>query len=235
MNPLLPPMGHVWGDRLICRNGCSSTWHSHREKTLPCPKLDPVRRADQVCAAVEQGRSTGDISIEHGVSERRIRQIFRDRQDEIKRAAEPYRLTLEVRALPPMNISRDVHWSKRSRERKEWIVLMRAALGRKPKPPAPLQHASLRLVRRSNTISDYGNLVGSFKLVEDILQPASRNNPGGLGIIANDSMACIGQPHYQWEQVARMKGCILVEVDEVKADPPVEPCTEPQHSTGDSD
>lgn len=62
---------------------------------------------------------------------------------------------------------------------------IKLALGDKI-PPAPIKRARIRYERHSSGVLDYENLVGSAKRLLDILQPASRRCPAGLGVIAGD-------------------------------------------------
>lgn len=51
------------------------------------------------------------------------------------------------------------------------------------------------------------------KLLLDVLQPASKRHPGGLGVIADDSSRCIELPHM--EHVPKRIACTDVEIEAV--------------------
>lgn len=135
-----------------------------------------------------------------------------------------YRLRLEVRELPRSNASDNVHWRTKVADRARWGLLLRRALGRQAKPPKPLARARVRFTRYSSVEPDYRNLVGCFKLIEDILQPQrpyqrksgswGDKNPGGLGIIAGDDPAHIVTEH-RWEQAPRKEGRVVIEIEEL--------------------
>ena len=126
-------------------------------------------------------------------------------------------IVLEVDRLPASNSSRNVHWRVKHRERKEWQVSMMIALGRN-RFREPIERASVIFIRRSAREGDYCNLVSSFKLIEDLLQPASKRNPGGLGLIVGDDPQHL-EAEYRWEKAPRGKGSVRIEVSEAKVDP----------------
>lgn len=76
------------------------------------------------------------------------------------------------------------------------------------KPPAPLQHAKLTLLRASSVEPDYDGLVSGFKHVIDCLVEA--------GILINDKRENIGVPDYLWEKAPMGKGFIRVTVEEAQ-------------------
>lgn len=129
----------------------------------------------------------------------------------------PYRLELRVDALPRCNASANVHWRTKVRDREQWALRMRVALGRKAKPPQPLEHARVTFTRYSATAPDPSNIQYSFKLVEDLLSPNSERNPGGLGIMAGDKAANYagGIAEYRWEKAPRNQGGIRITIEEV--------------------
>ncbi len=122
-----------------------------------------------------------------------------------------YRLHLEIARLPACNASRNVHWRTKQKERGEWAVLMRHALGVRQRPRTPLRRARLTLTRRSSRRPDFDNQTYAFKILIDLLQPDSKRNPGGLGIILNDNFETIGIPDYRWELERRGRVAITVE------------------------
>ena len=127
-----------------------------------------------------------------------------------------YRLELVVPRLPRLNTSSWVHWRVKHSDRGDWAVLMRAALGDAPKPAQPLERSRLTFERHSSSEPDYTNLVQSFKLIEDLLQPPSPRNPGGISIIANDARINVGVPEFKWEKAQRNKGYVRIIVEEVE-------------------
>lgn len=56
------------------------------------------------------------------------------------------------------------------------------------RPTEPLAYARVDIARYSRGTPDYDGLVGGCKALLDVLQPASKRHPHGLGIIADDSM-----------------------------------------------
>ena len=132
-----------------------------------------------------------------------------------------YELTLEVRALPRANASSNVHWRTKVRDRKEWTVRMKAAMKGKQKPPSPLSLSVVLFERHSSSEPDYANLVNSFKLVEDLLQPKSQRNPGGLGILEGDKSHNYvgGHADYVWKKAPPGKGKIVIHIEGVSVHP----------------
>ena len=127
-----------------------------------------------------------------------------------------YRLELRIDVLPLMNTSNRRHRWEATKQRAKWALLMRAALGRKRKPKRPLWHARLTFTRHSSRQGDFGNLVESFKLAQDLLMIPSQRNPKGLGIIVDDGPRFVGTPDYLWEYAPRGKGFITIVVEEVE-------------------
>ena len=82
-------------------------------------------------------------------------------------------------------------------------------------PASPIERADLTFTRRSSRECDYTNLVSSFKLIEDLLQPNSRRNPGGLGIIAGDDPAHVSTRHIQ-EKCKRKAAGVVIVIQEVR-------------------
>lgn len=116
-----------------------------------------------------------------------------------------YRLSIEIPRLPPMNSSRRVNRWVEIKEKKLWAAEVAAATHGK-RPPKPLERAKVTFIRRSGSREpDYGNLVASFKHVED----------GLIGlIIVDDKPSVIGHPEYKWEKASPKKGSIIVRVEE---------------------
>lgn len=100
-------------------------------------------------------------------------------------------------ALPSLNVllqrcrsySGKQRGAKKARNDLAWSVV--AAIGRQ-RPPAPLARVRVRIERHGiRQLDPVDNLPGSVKRLMDILQPCSTRNPAGLGIILNDSSACV--------------------------------------------
>ena len=122
-------------------------------------------------------------------------------------------IVLRVQRLPRMNSSSNVHWRVKVRDRQSWGLLMLAALGRQRKPAAPLEHARVQFTRHSSRQGDDDNLRESFKLCRDLLQPSSKRNPGGLGLIAGDDPEHL-EAAYQWQLAPRVKGWVEIVVED---------------------
>ena len=90
---------------------------------------------------------------------------------------------------------------------------MRAALGRQKRPEKPIERAKALFIRRSSRQPDSDNLVWGFKAIRDLLQPPSKQNPGGLGLIESDDPAHF-EAEYRWEPVKRGRGGVRIEVSE---------------------
>ena len=134
-----------------------------------------------------------------------------------------YRLTLTVPELPrSINASDNRNRFLKSADRGRWGYLLRAALGRSAKPEVPLGRFNITFTRYSERTCDYPNLVNGFKLIEDILQPPSKRNPGGLSIIADDAPANYastwGGADYRQQKAKRGEGRVTIEVIEEVGD-----------------
>ena len=118
-----------------------------------------------------------------------------------------------IEELPQCNPSDNRHWRHKPRDRVQWGILMRAALGRQPRPKVPLEHAHVECVRYSSRQADFENLAVSFKLVIDLLQVDGKSNPGGLGLIVNDGPASLTR-EYRWVQAPPKRGRIEITLTE---------------------
>ena len=85
-----------------------------------------------------------------------------------------------------------MHWAKRRKYCRRLAVLIHECASRRP--AVPLQRCRVTVERFSTMVPDHDGLVGSLKSLLDALQPCSARHPYGLGFIADDSPACIGQP-----------------------------------------
>ncbi len=81
------------------------------------------------------------------------------------------------------------------------------------RPPAPLACAALKITRYSAGMLDWDNVIGGLKPLIDCLLPASRANPDGLGILADDSPDVIPEaPSVTQGTIPRGKGYTVLEV-----------------------
>lgn len=109
-----------------------------------------------------------------------------------------------IKSLPSLS-NRHQHWSKTTRERKEWHSKVIAAFHLHPKKP--LELVALRLCRYSTRMPDYDNLVISFKSVADGLIHA--------GIIKDDNMNVVVERQYTWCKVRKGQEQITIEVEQL--------------------
>lgn len=92
-------------------------------------------------------------------------------------------------STPSLNVTQNLHWSKRHELRTKWQWLLRAArLQARVFPKEPLEHARVTFERFGPRILDHTNLVGGCKILEDLLVQE--------GFIVDDKPECIGQPQY---------------------------------------
>lgn len=118
-----------------------------------------------------------------------------------------YSVEFELKGLPKLTnqLSRGV-WQKRMGHTNLWKRKVWAAVWHL-KPPEPLAHAALTLIRCSSREPDFDGLVSGFKPVIDGLVEA--------GILANDKSSNIGQPKYEWVKTSPKLGKIKIKVEEV--------------------
>ena len=92
----------------------------------------------------------------------------------------------EVPRIPPLlNTTLRQHWGKRRRTARAWAWEIKAAtIGHIPAEPFARAHVLIE--RFSRALPDDDGLVGGCKPLLDVLQPASKRHPYGLGIIAGD-------------------------------------------------
>jgi len=110
------------------------------------------------------------------------------------------RLTI-AETLPTLNMLLRLHWSKRRRIQSRvsqlvWLEMQRQGL----RPASPITRCRIRIRRYSRRSPDVDSLPSTGKLLLDVLQPASRAHPQGLGVIADDTPECIVD--YKVEHVA---------------------------------
>lgn len=138
-------------------------------------------------------------------------------------------LNFAVKGAPSLpNAFKSGHWSKQAKERKMWreavVWAVRSEMG--PEwPPQPFERATVLFdCYRSGQPPDHDNLVASIKPLLDGLQPQSvtRRKSGqlvvsvGCGVIANDTMSCIGEPMVRWFNVPRGKEHVIITVTETE-------------------
>lgn len=89
---------------------------------------------------------------------------------------------------PTNNIWLKVHHMARGKYKKKLALLVWAAC----RPPrTPLARCRVTIERTSTQAPDRDNLYGGVKPLLDVLQPASRRHPQGLGFFLDDSDDCI--------------------------------------------
>ena len=105
--------------------------------------------------------------------------------------AEAPPLVVVRRRLPTQNRSQYAHWSRYTRERDAWFILLRAQL-----PPREPVAVPVALAIRSYRLRlcDYANLVGGAKIIPDCLVR--------LGYLKDDAPTWF-RCHYEQHQVPR--------------------------------
>ena len=92
-------------------------------------------------------------------------------------------------STPSLNVSQNLHWSKRHRLRARWQWLVKAArLDAKVYAVKPLAKARVTYERFGPKILDHTNMVGGCKILEDCLVRE--------GFFVDDNPDCVGQPQY---------------------------------------
>jgi hypothetical protein len=85
-------------------------------------------------------------------------------------------------ATPSLNATLRMHWSEKARTRKALAREIWAQVREMPAYP----RAHVTITRYGSRELDRDNFVGGCKALIDVLKPAARANPSGLGIIAGD-------------------------------------------------
>lgn len=106
------------------------------------------------------------------------------------------------------NAGNRAHWAAKTKEKNHWHELVWAKVKEAKFRGKPMEKAQLTLTRCSSVEPDFDGLVSTFKHVIDGLVQA--------GVLTNDKVSVIGQPKYNWVRVPRLKGFIIVEVQEVE-------------------
>lgn len=90
--------------------------------------------------------------------------------------------------MPTNNVWLNVHHMARGRFKKRLALSVFAAC----RPPRqPLTRCRVLIERYSTQAPDKDNLYGGMKPLLDVLQPASKRHPQGLGFILDDSPSCV--------------------------------------------
>lgn len=115
-----------------------------------------------------------------------------------------YHLSFEIPYLPETtNSGGRKHWTVKAAEARRWKQLVwYSCIGKTPR--SPLTKAVVTLTRFSSSEPDFDGLCSSFKHVLDGLVEC--------GVLVNDKMSTIGQPHYKWQKTGRNMGKVSVEV-----------------------
>ena len=100
-------------------------------------------------------------------------------------------IILNIPDVPPsLNVQRRMHFSTYRRLRKNWSLMVWAAMECRP-PAEPLPFARITFTRHTSKLLDVDNLAGAFKPILDVLRPVSAQNPNGLGVIEDDDASHI--------------------------------------------
>jgi hypothetical protein len=120
-----------------------------------------------------------------------------------------YRLELELRGLPPLQIAgARGHWATRWRKQARWKRDV-ATLAAFQRPPAPLERARVTLVRCCPSEPDPDNLAASFKPLLDGLVEAR--------VLAGDTPDHFEgrRPTYGWEPAPARAGSVRLIVEAI--------------------
>lgn len=104
-------------------------------------------------------------------------------------------------ATPSNNIIKGMHFRAYQKTRQGWRLMVLSAL-KGVRPAAPIQRARLVIIRHSAGFLDWDNALGGLKPLLDCLVSASKRNPDGLGLIADDNPTAMPEPPYM-----RQKKC----------------------------
>jgi len=95
-----------------------------------------------------------------------------------------------------------MHFRAYQKERQGWRLMVLSAL-KGVRPAAPIQRARLVIIRHSAGYLDWDNALGGLKPLLDCLVTASKRNPDGLGLIADDNPIAMPEPPYMRQQKCR--------------------------------
>ena len=117
-----------------------------------------------------------------------------------------YELKFELEGLPGLpNKMRMRHWRIQSKHNREWRNRTAFSIPFHQRPKEPLQVAVVKLTRYSTKAPDSDGLVASFKPILDGFQDAQ--------VLADDSYAVVGMPHYEWKRALKNRGRVEIEVE----------------------
>ena len=140
-----------------------------------------------------------------------ISQVLGDVMADIEKRREPYPLHFRLEGLPRPNQADKLHWWTQTKETKVWARATHLFVHGKT-PPEPLMKARAAFVRHSSVEPDYGNLVNSFKAIQDALCA----RPPHHGKVIYDDGPRHLEAEYRWEKCPPGKGHITVDVWEVE-------------------
>ncbi len=118
--------------------------------------------------------------------------------------------------LPTINTLLRMHWRKRGvlLSKIQYAVYVALAQSNQlPQGRAPMARCRIRIRRFSRNEPDVDALKATAKLLLDVLQPLSKRHPKGLGLIADDSSACIAELHV--EHVPKHMARTEVEIEQI--------------------
>jgi len=107
-------------------------------------------------------------------------------------------------ATPSNNTIKDMHFRAYQKERQGWRLMVLSAL-KGARPAAPIQRARLVIIRHSAGYLDWDNALGGLKPLLDCLVSASKRNPDGLGLIADDNPVAMPEPPYMRQENCRRR------------------------------
>lgn len=128
----------------------------------------------------------------------------------------PWRVAVKIPVrLPTVNEMLRMHWRKRITVRKALGWALHVCIPPARRPPAPLTKVTIRIERHGAGTPDPDGLRTCAKHVLDVLQPFSRKHPNGLGIIADDTSAVVGDPEVVSVKAPRTVAFFTLEITEV--------------------
>jgi hypothetical protein len=98
-------------------------------------------------------------------------------------------IEIRIDDIPPSaNVQRRMHWAAYAKLRRDWAWQIAATIAKRPFAE-PLPFARITFTRHAPRSLDADNLAGAFKPALDVLRPATKSNPNGLGLIEDDDAA----------------------------------------------
>ena len=89
------------------------------------------------------------------------------------------------------------HWRVRVREKKRWMELLLAKIGKNRWKPRRYTH--MKIIVHTTHLQDEDNLTGSLKPLIDAMKPQNVKGTGGLGLIIDDN------PDNLWLEVEQVR------------------------------